>query len=85
MHINLTPGIIVVLTACGPGQQSQEGPRPVSDPTPVVQPASPEPSAAPKCADEPGMVYIAGGEHLATHDNKRYSVSPFWIDRTEVT
>lgn len=76
-HLNLAPGIVVALAACGPGPQSQEATQPVSDPVPAVQPASPAQPAAPQCADDLGMVYIAGGEYLFTQDNKRYAVSPF--------
>lgn len=84
-HLNLALSLLLVYAACGPGQQSQMAARPVSDSVADVQPASPAQPTAPQCTDDPSMVYIAGGEHLFTRDNKSYSVSPFWIDRTEVT
>lgn len=84
-RLNLASGIVVALAACGPEPRAQEATRPVSDPVAAVQPATPAQPAAPRCSDDPNMVYIAGGEYLFAQDNKKYSVSPFWIDRTEVT
>ena len=87
MRPNLATAIAIVLAlvACGSGQQTQQVTRPVSDPVVAPPPASPAQPAEPQCAEEPGMVYIAGGEYLFTHHNTRHSVAPFWIDRTEVT
>ena len=82
---NLATVIVLAMVACGSGQPTQQATQPVSDPVVAVPPASPAPPAAPQCVDEPGMVYIAGGEYLFAQYNKRYSVAPFWIDRNEVT
>lgn len=37
------------------------------------------------CEDEPGMVYIPGGDYFDPDKKKITRLSPFWIDRTEVT
>lgn len=48
-----------------------------------------EPAAAPAapidCLDEPGMIYIPGGEYFEDRTEKNVQISGFWIDRTEVT
>lgn len=52
----------------------------------VAEPASPPvPPAASECVDEPGMIYIAGGEYVDERTKKTTQLPAFWIDRTEVT
>lgn len=79
--------IVLVVAACGPGTSAQEAAPPPAAPEPTL--VVPEPAAAPPaqaaCVDEPGMVYIAGGDYVSERYQKTYPVPAFWIDRTEVT
>jgi formylglycine-generating enzyme required for sulfatase activity len=80
----------VACLGCNPGARSHDAAPPPVEQPPVVSPAgSPEgdPSTgAADCADEPGMVYIPGGDgYVYSEDKKTYSIRPFWLDRTEVT
>ncbi|MDC0667360.1 formylglycine-generating enzyme family protein [Nannocystis radixulma] len=59
-------------------------PAPAASPTAAaVEPSAPAPAR--DCADEPGMIYIAGGDTVYSEDRKTYHLEAFWLDRTEVT
>ena len=83
--------IVLVVAACGPSTSVQEAAAPPAPPEPppgapapgLVAAAAPPAQAA--CVDEPGMVYIAGGDYVSERYQKTYPVPAFWIDRTEVT
>lgn len=77
----------LALLACGPANRTPDGAPPdaaatPAAPTPPVDPTTPAP---PACADEPGMVYIAGGDYPLRVERKTVTIAPFWIDRTEAT
>ncbi len=76
---------LVTLGACGPGTRAQGGGPPPAPPPATGPPAASKPSPTPACSDEPGMVYIAGGDYKFWQDREKRPIAAFWIDRTEVT
>ena len=69
-----------VLLGCCCGRGTSDA----SPPPPAVAPP-PAPAAPSDCLDEPGMVYIAGGEYIDERTKKTTQLPAFWIDRTEAT
>ena len=72
---------------CGRGTTDASPPLPdVDKPAERAEPAPPAAPAGPiDCLDEPGMVYIAGGEYVDERTKKVTQIPAFWIDRTEAT
>jgi formylglycine-generating enzyme required for sulfatase activity len=79
---------LLLLTAalgCGSTPRPPDTPPPAAAAAPFV-PSDAARSASPReCSDEPGMVFIAGGDTVYSEDRKTYHVDDFWLDRTEVT
>lgn len=81
----------LALTACGTAGPSQERESPSvpapppPDELPAKPPTAPPGPAPDACHDEPGMVYIPGGEYTNAIRKKTTRLSDFWIDRTEIT
>lgn len=70
--------------ACGSTPNPPDTAQPHAQATPAA-PVDATSVAARDCADEPGMLYIPGGETVYSEDRKTYQVGDLWLDRTEVT
>jgi formylglycine-generating enzyme required for sulfatase activity len=75
----------ILLGGCGRGTPDQSDSPGVDEQAAPVSVAVPDLPTAVDCVDEPGMIYIGGGEHFDRNTEKTVQLRGFWIDRTEVT
>jgi formylglycine-generating enzyme required for sulfatase activity len=86
MQRDVLPSILLsALFGCGSTTRPPDAPPPSVFTTPPAPDDAAKPAPPRDCADEPGMVFIAGGDTVYSEDRKTYHVDDFWLDRTEVT